>query len=305
MFATVLRRHGTRSQHPDANDRTRPRLFSRRNRRSGQSLVEFALILPVLMVLFAGTLDLGRLAFARVTVSNAAREGAFQAADKPTSYQAGQPCDNTTNLVVCRVQLEAKDSSVTITPADVTMTCNPSTCDKSMGNTVTVSVRGHFQLLTPLMAVFFGGTQNVTFSDSSTNQIEALPTPVISPPWSTPTPTPSPSPTGTASPTASPTATPTSTPPSCQFPSAGFAITSPADLTNLHAPTTITFKDTSTSINCGISSWFWTFGDNTTSTSQTPSSHTYIVKGDYVVTLRVTNAAGANTTGGYTIHVKP
>jgi len=49
----------------------------RRTRRSvrGQGLVEFALILPVLILMFMGIVDFGRLIYAYNSVSNAAREG--------------------------------------------------------------------------------------------------------------------------------------------------------------------------------------------------------------------------------------
>jgi Flp pilus assembly protein TadG len=47
----------------------------RRGRRRGQALVEFALVLPVLLVILLGTFDAGRLIFAYNSVSNAAREG--------------------------------------------------------------------------------------------------------------------------------------------------------------------------------------------------------------------------------------
>jgi hypothetical protein len=42
----------------------------------GQSLVEFALILPVLVLMLIGTLDFGRVVLANDTISNAAREAA-------------------------------------------------------------------------------------------------------------------------------------------------------------------------------------------------------------------------------------
>ena len=44
--------------------------------RRGQSLVEFAIVLPLLMLIVFGVLDLGRAFFALVTITNAAREGA-------------------------------------------------------------------------------------------------------------------------------------------------------------------------------------------------------------------------------------
>src|SRR5919108_6520180 len=90
-------------------------LFRRgKGKSKGQSLVEFALILPAFLLLFAGVLDLGRVFYAHITVNNAAREGAFQAARTPNSFQPNQPCDTATNMVVCRVQLEAKDSMVAV-----------------------------------------------------------------------------------------------------------------------------------------------------------------------------------------------
>ncbi|MBA2380594.1 MAG: PKD domain-containing protein [Chloroflexi bacterium] len=90
------------------------------------------------------------------------------------------------------------------------------------------------------------------------------------------------------------------------MPSAGFTFTtSPA---SNKAPVALRVTDTSTSVACGITSWLWSFGDNTTSNVQNPtvgSPHTYLVAGTYTVTLKVTNAAGSRTTGGVQIVVKP
>jgi Flp pilus assembly pilin Flp len=51
----------------------------------GTSLVEFALVAPVLLLLLVGILDLGRAVNALVTVSNAAREGSHYAILHPTA----------------------------------------------------------------------------------------------------------------------------------------------------------------------------------------------------------------------------
>ena len=48
----------------------------RRRGRSGQSLVEFALVFPIVILLFMAIFDFGRAIFAYNTVSNAARDGA-------------------------------------------------------------------------------------------------------------------------------------------------------------------------------------------------------------------------------------
>jgi Flp pilus assembly protein TadG len=138
-------------------------------------MVEFALVLPVFLLLFATVLDLGRIAAAQIAVNNAAREGAFQAAQTPGSYVQNTACDQSTNLVTCRVQLEAKGSVVSVAPSDIAMSCSPTSCATGLGNTVTVSVKGHFQLLTTILSSFFGGSQNIAFTASATNQIETLP----------------------------------------------------------------------------------------------------------------------------------
>ncbi|MGD8753629.1 MAG: pilus assembly protein [Anaerolineales bacterium] len=49
--------------------------YRRNPRKAGQSLLEFALVLPLLLIVVAGVLDLGRVFFAVIQVTNAAREG--------------------------------------------------------------------------------------------------------------------------------------------------------------------------------------------------------------------------------------
>jgi Flp pilus assembly protein TadG len=277
-----------------------------RTRTRGQSLVEFALILPVFMLFFAAVLDLGRIASAQIAVSNAAREGVFQAAVTPTDFDSTKSCpvDGKTNVIYCRITLESS-GGVSVAPTDVSVSCSPVDCSTGIGNTVTVRVTGHFRLFTPLMAVFFGGNQNVTFSGSATANRETLPVTGTSTPAPSATPSPSPSPSPSSS--ASPSASPSPSPSSCVLPSAGFTFTSsPA---NHQSPVVVTVTDTSTSVSCGITSWLWTWGDGTTSLGKVPGTHTYVVKnpdksGYYTITLRVTNAAGSTTSGGQQVQVK-
>jgi len=70
------------------------------------------------------------------------------------------------------------------------------------------------------------------------------------------------------------------------LPVASFAMT-PSSGTG-PAPLVVQFNDTSTG---SPTSWWWCFGDDSTSTLQNPS-HTYRKTGTYKVTLTVTNAAG-------------
>jgi Flp pilus assembly protein TadG len=272
-----------------------PRHLSTRTR--GQSLVELAVVLPVFMLFFAAVLDLGRIAAAEIALANAAREGAFQAAKTPGDFDSSQPCaaDGSSNKVFCRVKLES-GGTVTVNPSDVAVSCNPSTCAKGIGNTVTVSVTGHFTLLTPLMSAFFGGSPNVTFARSSTANIATLPIP--------PTPSSAPSVAPSVSPSASPSASPSPSATSCLEPSAGFTYTqSPA---NKRAPSSVTFTDTSSSmIGCSIGSWYWESSDGWTSRQRNPTAHSYVAAGTYFVTLTVDNAAGSATSGVVQIMVKP
>ena len=60
------------------------RPFAGRNGRRGTALIEFALILPVLIILVLATVDFGRLIQARLIISNVSREGGSLAARQTT-----------------------------------------------------------------------------------------------------------------------------------------------------------------------------------------------------------------------------
>jgi Flp pilus assembly protein TadG len=285
--------------------------YRRRARSRGQSIVELALILPVLMLLVASTLDLGRMFYSQITITNAAREGAYEAAYNPGSFQANSVCHTTTNRIMCRVLSEAKGSFVQVAKADVSLACTPS-CSTGIGNTVKVTVLGHFTLLTPILAPFFGGS-DVTLTSSASAQIitepplaGALPTATPTPtPTPSPSPTPSPTPAPTSGPTATPTAspTPTPTPVPCFAPVAGFTVTPSGGFKNT---TVFQFTDTSTNMpvgSCGTV-WSWNFGDGNgngngagTSSDRNPT-YTYSKSNTnpgFTVTLAVSNTQGSST----------
>ena len=235
-------------------------LFARRRRRPrsrGQSLVEFALILPLLLVFLATILDLGRIYYANISLLNAAREGAFQASKTPDSYQGGQPCNTTTNLIVCRVQLESKGSMVEVAEADIDVDCSKSGCPLEANSTVTVTVDGQFQLITPILGFIFGG-QTIDMESSATQQIEYYPTGGVS------------------------TLPPT--------PVAAFTA---SDL-NGEAPFAVSFDGSSSTGS--PEDYLWDFGDGTYASHDAQVTHVYTEPGTYVVTLRIINIAGDNAT---------
>lgn len=274
-----------------------------RERSLGQSLVEFAIILPVFLVIMSAAIDLGRIAYARVTIANVAREASFQAAQTPTSYVAGQPCDQNTNMVICRAILESKGSVITVSPSDITLTCSP-TCSSTpaMGNTVTVKATGHFNLLTPVMAVFFGGTA-VTFSSTATNQVGALPAVTTT----TTTGTTSTSTSTTSTSTTSTTTTTSSTSSlGCSGVSAGFSYTSSPS--SNQSPVTVSVTDTSTFNGTCSTVWAWSWGDGVTTYGKVQAPHVYTndtgSNQTYILNLTVTSGSFTSTYGNYAILVK-
>ncbi len=66
---------------PVRKTRARSRSTARADRRAqGQALVEFALVVPVMLVLLLLAVDFGRLFFSYIAINNAAREATFYAA---------------------------------------------------------------------------------------------------------------------------------------------------------------------------------------------------------------------------------
>ncbi len=80
----------------------------------GQSMVEFALVLPLLVLIMAGIFDLGRAFFASITITNAARVGARYGTLHLNDSQG--TCDST--------KFEATSSGIIIDYSNITITCS-------------------------------------------------------------------------------------------------------------------------------------------------------------------------------------
>jgi len=79
-------------------------------RHKGQSLVEFALILPVLIIILVVLADMSRAVAAHVALRNAAREGARYAAWYPSDF----------STIKSRVLLEYNNTSIGVTGMELT-----------------------------------------------------------------------------------------------------------------------------------------------------------------------------------------
>jgi Flp pilus assembly protein TadG len=107
------------SQH-----RSRSRLSTQSKRESGQSLVELALCMPMLIALLAGAVEFSRMAFAAIEVSNAAMAAVQYGAQDPTTAA------DTTGIQTAASN-DAPDISLGTTTASTSCICSDgsaSTC---------------------------------------------------------------------------------------------------------------------------------------------------------------------------------
>ncbi|MEO6797344.1 MAG: TadE family protein [Candidatus Dormibacter sp.] len=98
-----------------------------RSRKSrAQSLVEFALILPVVAMLFLGAVDLTRAFYYYIVLENATREGARVLIDYPYQFDDSAACAAVVREAQSYVTLSCSGASptITISPA-VDLTANP------------------------------------------------------------------------------------------------------------------------------------------------------------------------------------
>ena len=111
------------------------------HRRRGQALVEFALVIPIFLLVLFGLLDMGRAVYANHTLNQAAREAARLAATQ--AHWVGNPMAeatcNTPAGPVCPADMAALKANIdaaanrmavglgTIPSAQIYMQCNPAT----------------------------------------------------------------------------------------------------------------------------------------------------------------------------------
>lgn len=112
------------------------RIQKRKGKEKGQSLTEVALVLPVMLLILAGVLDLGRLYYVTVAITDAAGEGAMYAAINP----------HATDEIIARAQ-DASGGMVQIDAEKVTIDCPV----VAAGEPVSVIVEYDFTIATPLI----------------------------------------------------------------------------------------------------------------------------------------------------------
>jgi Flp pilus assembly protein TadG len=152
-------------------------MATKRRRTRGQSLVEFALVLPVFLLLIFGIIDLGRFVYMNSTISQAAREAARVASVEASwigssradcNQPAGPVCPANVNAFKADVLAAANREMApfgSIAAADLytscaataptpvtTQTCGAAAADRAPGNLVAVRTVITFRPITPIIS---------------------------------------------------------------------------------------------------------------------------------------------------------
>lgn len=145
------RRHQSTTRRTGTSPTTRLAGRTRAGSTRGQSVVEFALILPVLLLILAGAIDLGRAFYAYVAVENAAKEGALYGARHPLCDGPGS-CPNPQNVrwVVANEAANLKLSTDVACRTSAGKLIQPMN-DCVNGSIYTVRVTHSFHLITPIL----------------------------------------------------------------------------------------------------------------------------------------------------------
>ncbi len=149
-----------------------------RRRAGGQSLVEFALVIPIIVLLVAAFVEIGRAVFAYNTIANAARQGARVAAvnqlEDVTDCDASRPVEDPFEphwsirgcVMVAASTLGIDTADITIDyapPPSTTLDCDPVV---HIGCIAAVTVTYDYSISTPFVSLLIEG-----FSMTQTSQM--------------------------------------------------------------------------------------------------------------------------------------
>jgi Flp pilus assembly protein TadG len=128
----------------------------------GQSLVEFAICFPVVMLMILFGIDFGRVFVGWVTLNNAMREAANFAAINPNAWST--PGSPTAQAEFARL-INAESSGINCTlPSPLPTPTFPS--GSTIGSPAVVRITCQFSLITPIIKNILGGQINIGASAS-------------------------------------------------------------------------------------------------------------------------------------------
>ncbi len=250
---------------------SRPGRADRFRRSRGQSLVEFALVLPILLLLTLITLDFGRVYLGYINLQSMARIAANFAANNPDAWDVTSPDLAAQTRYKNQIIADAVASNCVLPKVDgVTTVPTPTFIDTNdngstdLGDTAKVQISCTFGVITPGIANIVGGSVTVSAASSFPVKSGMFATGAGGPPGSAP---------------------------SAAF-MANDVVVSPSSLSGI-AEFVVDFRDTSGGAPIA---WAWTFPDDgTTSTARDQLQHTFTTPGRYEVSMTASNAFGSDT----------
>jgi PKD repeat protein len=257
----------------------------RRWQASGQSLVEFAMVLPILLLLTLIALDFGRVYLGYINLQNMARIAANYAANAPTpdytkvndatAVSKSTDLQKYRNGIVGDAQATncqlAKVAGFTQVPVPQFTDANGNG-QKDLGDDVKVQINCTFGVITPVISNIVGG--QVAVSAESNFPVKAGMTAVVNIGGG-----------GAVAPVAA-------------FSANGVIATtgdSPTKSISGVAPLDVEFRDTS---GGNPDTWAWDFQDGSVSNLQDPLNHTFTCGFSqcvYLVTMKASNVTGSST----------
>ena len=128
-----------------------------RDLHTGQGLAELALILPLLLTILLGTLDLGRAFYTYIALTNAAREAARYAAVNDSSAS------------ITQAQNELESSGTDVSGCVSGTLTYAASGGGARGSDYTVNVSCQFRLITPFISAIVGAIGNqITITSTAT-----------------------------------------------------------------------------------------------------------------------------------------
>ena len=147
----------------------------KRRPNSGQSLIEFALIFPIIFFLITGFLDMGRAVFYYSSLTGAVREGARYATVHGTDLNAAIT-NPTSNPIVDKVRaftfaitLPGNAVNVGVYKDEINLCTSVNTCPAKIKVSVTATYL--FKPVTPGIKYIFGTKTGITITAHSTMRV--------------------------------------------------------------------------------------------------------------------------------------
>lgn len=125
-----------------------------RRREDGQAMVEFALILPIFLLILCGIIDFGWLFYNQLSLNNACREGA--------RYAVVHTAENADTQAIINHMENLTSTVFANDGVDITATYS-SPSDPTAGD-ITVSMQAEISFFTPVLSSVLGKEKTITSS---------------------------------------------------------------------------------------------------------------------------------------------